>query len=114
MLFNSFLPNAPFFYFLKTSEYCKVFLCFHGVEKGCIGNKWVNKENNTVSSFKTPQRFSLNWYAEPELKEGPFVESDPRLLCQDFLFIFCISMILLILVIRNVSCTIYDKEPVLD
>ena len=31
---NSFVPNAPFLYLLKTSE---------NVEKGCIGNKWVNK-----------------------------------------------------------------------
>ena len=28
------VPNAPFLLLLKT--------CFQGVEKGCIGNKWVN------------------------------------------------------------------------
>ena len=32
--FNPFFSNAPFLYPLKTS-------CFLGVEKGCIGNKWV-------------------------------------------------------------------------
>ena len=36
MNINPFVPNALFFYHLKTSEY------FQGVEKGCIGNKWVN------------------------------------------------------------------------
>ena len=41
--FNPFVPNAPFFYPLKTSEYRKVFWRFQGVEKGCIGNEWVNK-----------------------------------------------------------------------
>ena len=40
---NSF-PNALFLYPLKTSEHCKVFWCFQGVEKGCIacGNcMWI-------------------------------------------------------------------------
>ena len=40
---NPFVPNAPFFYSLKTSENPKVFWCFQGVEKGCIGNEWLNK-----------------------------------------------------------------------
>ena len=39
---NSFIPNAPFLYPLKTSEKWKVFYCFQGVEKWCIGKKWVN------------------------------------------------------------------------
>ena len=39
---NIFVPNAPFLYPLKTSENRKVFWCFQGLEKGCIGNKWVN------------------------------------------------------------------------
>ena len=38
---NPFVPNASFFYPLKTSENFTVFWCFQGVEKGCIGNKWV-------------------------------------------------------------------------
>ena len=37
---NPFVSNSPFHYTLKTSENRKVF-CFQGVEKGCIGNKWV-------------------------------------------------------------------------
>ena len=37
---NPFVPNTPFPYDLKISENLKVF-CFQGVEKGCIGNKWV-------------------------------------------------------------------------
>ena len=39
---NSIVPNAPFLYPLNTSENCKVFWCFQRVEKGCIGNEWVN------------------------------------------------------------------------
>ena len=38
---HPFAPNAPFLYLLKTLENRKVFLCFQGVEKGCIGNKSV-------------------------------------------------------------------------
>ena len=41
--FNPFIPNPPFIYPLKTSENRKV-LCFQEVEKGCIGNEWINKE----------------------------------------------------------------------
>ena len=39
---NPFVPNATFLYPLKISENLRVFGCFLGVEKGCIGNKWVN------------------------------------------------------------------------
>ena len=42
-LVNPFVPNAPFLYPLKTSENRKVYCYFQGVEKGCIGNEWVNK-----------------------------------------------------------------------
>ena len=38
---NPFVPNASFLYPLKTSEKRKVFWCFQGLDKGCIGNKWV-------------------------------------------------------------------------
>ena len=41
---NTFVPNAPFLYPLKTSENLTVFWCFQGVEKECIGNKWVKQE----------------------------------------------------------------------
>ena len=40
-LINPFIPNAPFLYPLKTPENNKVFSCDQWVEKGCIGNKWV-------------------------------------------------------------------------
>ena len=40
--FNPFFPNAPFLYPMKTSENRNVFLCFQGVDKGCIRNGWVN------------------------------------------------------------------------
>ena len=41
--FNPFVPNALFLYPLKISENSKVFFCFPGVEKGCIGNEWVKE-----------------------------------------------------------------------
>ena len=37
---NPSAPNAPFLYPLKSSENLKVFWCFQGVEKECIGKKW--------------------------------------------------------------------------
>ena len=45
---NPFFPNAPFLYPLKTSENRKVFWCFQWVEKGCIGNKRVQRERQQV------------------------------------------------------------------
>ena len=39
--FNLFVPNAPFLYPLKTSENREIFLCFQGVQKGCIGSEWI-------------------------------------------------------------------------
>ena len=39
LFINPFVPNAPFLYPRKTSENLKV---FQRVEKGCIGNEWVN------------------------------------------------------------------------
>ena len=40
-LVNPFIPNALFLWLLKLSENRKVFWCFQGVEKGCIGYEWV-------------------------------------------------------------------------
>ena len=39
--FNTYVPNAPFLYPLKTSENREVFWCFQWVEKGFIWNEWV-------------------------------------------------------------------------
>ena len=38
---NSFVLSAPSIYPLKTLENLTVFWCFRGVEKGCIGKKYV-------------------------------------------------------------------------
>ena len=52
-ILNRFVPNTPFLYPLKTSENLKVVWCFQGVQKGCIGNKWVNIYNQII--FLNPQ-----------------------------------------------------------
>ena len=49
--FNSFFPNAAFLYLLKTSENIKIFWCLQGLEKGCIGKKWVNCHGIGVRVF---------------------------------------------------------------
>ena len=41
VLINTFVSSAAFLYPLKTSENLMVFWCLQGVEKGCIGKKWV-------------------------------------------------------------------------
>ena len=41
---NPFVLNAPFLYPLETLENRKIFGCFQGVEKGCIGSEWVIEE----------------------------------------------------------------------
>ena len=43
---NLFIPSAPFLYPPEISENRKVFWCFQGIEKGCIGNKWVNERHS--------------------------------------------------------------------
>ena len=40
--FNPVISNAPFLYPLKTLQKPYGFLCFQRVEKGCIGDRWVN------------------------------------------------------------------------
>ena len=46
---NPFTPNGHFLYPLKRSEILKVFWCFQGVEKGCIGKKYGLKQKLIVS-----------------------------------------------------------------
>ena len=49
--FDPFVPNSLFLYSLKTSENRKVFWCFQGVKKGCIGSKWVNIDSVPMFHF---------------------------------------------------------------
>ena len=53
---HPFIPNATFLYPLKTSEILAVFWCFHGVEKGHIGNKCVNKTLRKIPKFHVVSR----------------------------------------------------------
>ena len=53
---NSFAPNAPFLYPLKTSKNLTVFWCFQGVEKGAFGTNGLRhfcglaiSQNNSLS-----------------------------------------------------------------
>ena len=55
MLFNPFVPNETFLYSLKT-ENLTIFWCFQGVDKGCIGNKWVKE----IVYWPLPH-LSLHW-----------------------------------------------------
>ena len=56
-IFNTFVPNAPFLYPMKTPENRKVFLHFQGVEKGCIGNKRVSMYHHTLDKYHN----TLGW-----------------------------------------------------
>ena len=80
----------PFFYPLKISENRKVFQCFQGVQKGCIGNKWFidkfkhkftfNKFKQTLAAFKEDPSGKSNQVAffgtgkaqSPDLRSGLF------------------------------------------
>ena len=57
---NLFAPNASFLYPLKTSENLTVFLCFQGVEKGCIGNECVKKPAYANISQSTERSYLDN------------------------------------------------------
>ena len=52
ILFKPCVPNTNFLYLLKTLENHMVFSCFQGVEKGCIGNKWVKTSCNLFGFIK--------------------------------------------------------------
>ena len=61
---NPFVPNAPFLYPLKT---------FQGVEKGCIGNEWVNwisTDSNPGFVWKGPKKLIRIWKWKTEFGVG--------------------------------------------
>ena len=65
---NPFVRNVPILYPLKMSENLMVFRCFHGLEKRCIGSKWVNylyKNVDTIEIRNRPKHASkLNVFAD--------------------------------------------------
>ena len=74
--FNPFIPKAPFLYLLKTSENLTVFWWLQGVEKRCIGNKWVKL-----------RRFIERW----RLKEGGTYFEVRRVISKKFQFFVIVS-----------------------
>ena len=61
---NPFVPNAPFLYNLKASENLTDFLCFQGVEKGCIENEWVNWAGAASWIFKEIKQIYVSSWIE--------------------------------------------------
>ena len=66
-LMQSFLQMIRFcfllcmtFKLLLILVFFMVFLCIQGVEKGCIGNKWVNKDLERISQWATPWKMIFN------------------------------------------------------
>ena len=51
-LFNPFVPNASFLYPLKQKKTLRFSDVFRGVEKGCIGNEWVNPISTNFTKGK--------------------------------------------------------------
>ena len=61
-ILTHFFPMHPFSTPLKTSENHKVFWCFQGVEKGCIGNEWVKNGSWVFSNVNTfYERMPFSW-----------------------------------------------------
>ena len=54
---NTFVPNAPFLYPLKTIESLMVFWCFQGMAKGCIGNELVRRDEFITLWILNRQKF---------------------------------------------------------
>ena len=55
-MIDPFVSSAFFLYVLKISGTLTVFRCFQGVERGCIGNKWVKlfvKAEACLGFYKT-------------------------------------------------------------
>ena len=49
LYFNTFVPNAPFLYPLKTSENLTVLWCFQGAEKSALGTNGLIKRYSSKS-----------------------------------------------------------------
>ena len=79
---NPFVPNAPFLYPLKTSENLKVFWCFQGVEKRCIGNKWVKLlfRHRSNLKFFFSSAMSEEKFRTKQINRNGYVESE-KVLC---------------------------------
>ena len=79
---NPFVPNAPFLYPLKTSENLKVFWCFQGVEKRCIGNKWVKLlfRHRSNLKFFFSSAMSEEKFRTKQINRKGYVESE-KVLC---------------------------------
>ena len=60
---NPLVPRAPFLYTLKKLENRKVF-CFQGLEKGCIGNGWINirQKSNIRYKIKTTNPITVIYF----------------------------------------------------
>ena len=85
--FNPFVPNAPFFYPLKTSENSKVFWCFQRVEKGCTGNEWVKWVKNSL--FKLSLRSDFKTRGTSAWPDPYFSKSDIEYLQSELLPAHC-------------------------
>ena len=59
--FNPFASNAPFLYPPKNIRKLYGFLMFWGVEKGCIGNEWVNQMSKPLRSSSHILRIEKDW-----------------------------------------------------
>ena len=66
---STFVLNAPFLTALKTSENRKVFWCFQGEEKGCIGNNRIKalqwNQNFVQTSLRGSAELNQIIWAEP-------------------------------------------------
>ena len=61
IVFNPFIPNAPFPYHPKKIVNLTVFWCVQVVEKGCIGNEWYNALLTGVQSTLSFQWTDTAW-----------------------------------------------------
>ena len=76
--FNPFVPNAPFLYPLKILENLKFSDVFRGVEKGCIGNKWVNGPEVLSSASDKAKMSVKNFSKDSDLTgSGIFLPTFP-------------------------------------
>ena len=65
-LLNPFFPNTPFLYPLKISENLTVIWCFQGIEKRCIGDKWVKKDNSFTVHHRNIQSLTIELFKVKE------------------------------------------------
>ena len=94
------ITNGPILYILKASEKPKVFWCFQGVEKECIGNEWAKCD--FFMRYFVIIHITSSWFTFPNL----FLPSTSRITDEKmFFWIILWFLWFVIFLITGLACS---------